>query len=85
MGTAAIQVCKAFGVRVAGTAGSADGIALLKQLGIDAVYNHREKGYLDEVKKNEKQIDVILEMLANVNLTSDLQMISQTNGRIVVC
>lgn len=84
VGTAAVQICKSCGVRVIGTAGSPEGIELLKNMGVDAVYNHREPSYVEEVKKNETQIDMILEMLANVNLDHDLQLVRRLTGRIVV-
>lgn len=83
MGNAAIQMCKDLGCRVIGTAGSSDGIMLLKNIGVDAVYNHRSNGYIDQIKKDGHKIDVIVEMLANVNLQSDLEIIGE-DGRIVV-
>ena len=83
MGTAAVQICKSNGVRVIGTAGSNEGIEMLKRMGVDSVYNHRDKDYIDEIKKNETEIDLILEMLANVNLDHDLRL-ARYNGRIVV-
>ena len=78
-------MCKSFGARTVGTAGSEDGIKMLKEIGCDAVYNHREKGYLEEIKKNEGEVNVILEMLASVNLQNDLDLVTNVGGRVVVC
>lgn len=76
-------MCKELGCRIIGTAGSSDGIKLLKSIGVDFVYNHRSDGYVDQIKKDGHRIDVIVEMLANVNLQSDLDIISE-DGRILV-
>ena len=78
-----MQICKTCGIHVIGTAGSEEGMRLLNKLGVDKTYNHREAGYIDEIKSNEKNIDIILEMLANVNLQADLEMVV-TGGRVVV-
>ena len=78
-------MCKNIGCRVIGTAGSTEGEALLKKIGVDAVYNHKNENYVTEIKKNEQNINVIVEMLANVNLQSDLDLIGKSgNGRILV-
>ena len=37
-------------MRVFGTAGSQPGLELVKKLGADAVFNHREEGYTDKIK-----------------------------------
>jgi NADPH2:quinone reductase len=49
------------------------------------VLDHRSPNYLDELTKltSGKGVDVILEMLANVNLDKDLGIMGK-NGRIVV-
>ena len=83
VGTAAVQMCKVLGVDVIATAGSPIGEQLLKDMGVVRVYNHRSDDYVDAIKRDNPQIDVILEMLANVNLEKDLEMIGQ-NGRVVV-
>ncbi|XP_041369978.1 quinone oxidoreductase-like isoform X2 [Gigantopelta aegis] len=84
VGTACVQIAKAHGMRVLGTAGSEAGLELVKKLGADAVFNHREEGYTDKIKAATKDdgVDVILEMLSNVNLQKDLEMI-KLHGRIV--
>ena len=78
-------MCKNLGCRVIGTAGSDHGIELLKSIGVDLVYNHRSKTYIEEIQENNEEISVIVEMLANINLQNDLELISKNGkGRILV-
>ena len=83
VGTAAVQLAKAAGMSVFGTAGSAEGVHLVRQLGADAAFNHREPFYLDRIKEASKGIDLILEMLANQNLAHDLTLLAK-QGRVVI-
>ena len=85
VGIAAVQLARAAGLRVIGTAGSAEGMALVKAQGADAALNHRQDGYLDRIDELTcgAGIDIVLEMLANVNLATDLRIIA-TKGRVVV-
>ncbi|CAG5128220.1 unnamed protein product, partial [Candidula unifasciata] len=78
VGTAAVQIAVANGQRVLGTAGSEEGLELVKKLGADQVFNHREEGYTDKILEatGGKGVDVILEMLANVNLDKDLDIVA---------
>jgi NADPH2:quinone reductase len=43
------QLAKAAGLKVIGTAGSAEGEELVRREGADHVLNHRADGYLDKV------------------------------------
>lgn len=65
-----------------GTAGSEAGLKLVKQVGADAVFNHRQSGYLDQLVAGPK-FDIILEMLANINLGADLPLM-KSRGRTLV-
>jgi NADPH2:quinone reductase len=53
-----------------GTAGTDEGLKAITANGANHAFNHRQDGYLDQVLElTEGQgIDIILEMLANVNL-----------------
>lgn len=85
VGIAAIQLAKAHGMKVIGTAGSADGLELVTKQGADHVFNHREADYLEKIKQLcPDGLDLILEMLANVNLNNDLQILRWKRGRVVV-
>ncbi|MGA7826139.1 MAG: NADPH:quinone reductase [Geobacteraceae bacterium] len=85
VGLAAVQLARAAGMRVIGTAGSAKGCDLVRAQGAHHVLNHREEGYLDAIPEMTCHggVNVILEMLANVNLDQDLQALA-TGGRVVV-
>jgi NADPH2:quinone reductase len=78
VGIAAVQIAVAAGLRVIGTAGTERGRQLVRDQGAHQVLDHRQPGYLDGVSA-----DVILEMLANVNLAKDFAAIAP-RGRIVV-
>ena len=85
VGLAAVQIARAAGLTVIGTAGSDNGKAAVSAAGADHVLDHTQDGYLDEVKTltGGKGPEIILEMLANVNLAKDLGVVAQ-NGRVVV-
>src|SRR6202022_4063426 len=84
-GTAAVQLARAAGLTVIGTAGSEKGRALVTQEGAHHVLDHREPKYLEQVPKltEGRGVDIILEMLANVNLGADLKILAM-RGRGVV-
>lgn len=86
VGIAAVQLARKTGMRVIGTAGSEAGCELVLAQGAHYVLNHRDdSGYLEKIRKLTcgKGIDVILEMLANVNLDHDLLMLAPL-GRVVI-
>jgi NADPH:quinone reductase len=85
VGIAAVQWAKSAGLRVFGSASSDEGRALVLGSGADAVFDHSAANYLDEIKESSGQegIDIILEMLANVNLEKDFEVLAKF-GRIVV-
>ncbi len=85
VGIAAIQQAKHFGLKIIGTASSDEGKRLIKEQGADFVFDHTAPDYLDEITAatGGKGVDIILEMLANVNLQNDLNLIA-AKGRIVV-
>jgi NADPH:quinone reductase len=85
VGTAAVQFARAMGLTVIGTAGSQAGLDLVKKEGAHHVFDHGKQGYTDEIMKvtGGRGVDVILEMLANVNLANDLKMLAM-NGRVII-
>jgi NADPH2:quinone reductase len=84
VGLAALQLARAAGLRITGTAGTPEGMELAMRNGAEAVFNHREPGYLEEIKASmEGGFDIILEMAANYNLGNDLTLLAR-NGRVVV-
>jgi NADPH2:quinone reductase len=85
VGIAAIQWAKHAGLTVIGTASSDEGKALVMQQGADAVFDHSADGYLDLIKECTKGsgVNLIIEMLANVNLQKDFEVLAMF-GRITV-
>ena len=85
VGTAAVQLARAHGLRVLATAGSDDGIKLVRQQGADEVFDHRAPDHFEQISNAtaEHGVDVIVEMLANVNLGNDLTILAK-GGRVVI-
>ncbi len=72
-------------MKIIGTAGSAYGLELVKNQGADYVFNHKDSDYMERIKELYPDgIDLVLEMLANVNLNNDLQILKWKRGRVVV-
>lgn len=85
VGIAAVQMARAYGMRVIGTGGTEKGRRLVMEQGAHHVLDHGAEGYLGELMSltGNRGVDVILEMLANVNLGKDLGVLSP-GGRVVV-
>lgn len=85
VGTAAVQLARAIGMFVIGTAGSEEGMKLVQQQGAHHVLNHSSDAHYDELMHltDGQGVDVILEMLANKNLARDLTVLAK-HGRVVV-
>ena len=85
VGLAAVQMARAAGLTVIGTAGTDDGLELVRAEGAHHVVDHRDPQHVEKVLQltSGRGPDVILEMLANVNLDHDLTMIAP-KGRVVV-
>src|SRR2546429_12567 len=85
VGSAAVQMAHAMGLTIFGTAGTHKGIDLAKREGAHQIFDHSKTGYQEEIMKatDGRGVDIILEMLANVNLATDLKLLA-TNGRVIV-
>ena len=85
VGIAGVQLARAGGMTVIGTAGTDRGRRLVAAQGAHHALDHTAPGYLDELMTltSGRGVDVVLEMLANVNLQKDLGAIAM-GGRIVV-
>lgn len=85
VGTAAVQLAKRAGLTVIGSSSTVEGRELVLREGADHAVNHGSDGYIDEVKQltGGKGPDLILEMMANLNLTADMDLAARF-GRIVV-
>ena len=85
VGIAAVQMARAIGLTVMGTAGTEKGRELVKREGADHVFDHTNTEYREHILQatEGRGVDLILEMLANVNLGHDLKLLA-LHGRVVV-
>lgn len=84
VGLATAQIARAAGLTVIGSAGSEEGRAIVAQWAHQVV-DHRAPGYLERITTltDGRGPDIIIEMLANVNLDADLGLIAR-GGHIVI-
>jgi NADPH:quinone reductase len=85
VGIAAVQLARAAGLTVIGTGGTPRGMDLILEQGAHHVLDHRAADFQTQLLTltGGKGVDLILEMLANVNLGKDLKLLA-TKGRVVV-
>ncbi|HEY3136900.1 MAG TPA: NADPH:quinone reductase [Blastocatellia bacterium] len=85
VGIAAVQLARAAGLRVIGTGGTESGRANVVEQGANHVLDHHAANYLEEITELTRGngVDVVLELLANVNLAKDLAILAK-RGRVVV-
>ena len=85
VGIAAIQWAKNAGLTVIGTASSEEGRKLVTEQGANYVVDHSQENYLSEILEitNGKGVEIILEMLANVNLQKDFEVLAKF-GRVSI-
>lgn len=85
VGVAAVQLARSAHLKIIGTGGSEAGRNLVMEAGADYVFDHTAENYLDKILEitDGQGVNVILEMLANVNLQRDFDVLAMF-GRIVV-
>jgi NADPH:quinone reductase len=85
VGIAAVQMARAAGLHVVGTVGSDRGRQLVAAEGAHEILDHHSPGHFDEALAltGGRGFNVIVEMLANVNLGRDLPILAP-RGRVVV-
>ena len=85
VGTAAVQLARAGGLRVFGTAGSDEGRKLAREQGAHEVFDHRAPDHFMQITNatGGRGVDVIVELMANVNLGNDLAILAH-GGRVAI-
>lgn len=85
VGTAAVQLARAAGMTVIATGGTDEGRRHAIEQGAHHVVDHKDPKHAEQIMgiTGGRGVDVILEMLANVNLGNDLPMLAK-NGRVVI-
>lgn len=85
VGHAAVQIARAMGLKVIGTAGTARGLELVKKEGAHFAIDHSKPTSVDEIMKASggRGVDIVLEMVAHLNLAKDFTLMAQ-HGRVIV-
>jgi len=86
VGIAAVQLAAAAGLTVIGTGGTDRGRQLVRDQGAAHVLDHRAPDYLEALMQltDRRGADLILEMLANVNLGKDLTVLARRGCVVVI-
>jgi len=86
VGSAAVQVAKAFGAEVIATAGGSDKLAKAKALGADHVVDHHRQNVLEEVRRitGKKGVDVVVEHVGKATWEGSVKALAK-GGRLVLC
>lgn len=86
VGLACVQIAKATGLTVYGTAGTQEGIELVFKQGATAAFNHNEEEYSKKIMEATKGTgpDIIVEMMANKNIDTDIDIINKKGIILIV-
>ncbi|MET3811593.1 NADP-dependent oxidoreductase [Arthrobacter sp. UYEF3] len=85
VGSCAVQFAKAVGATVIGSAGSLEKVKLLRALGADAAFNHRDGAALDLLREAAPDgIDLFYDNVGGEQLEAALEAL-RFGGRVVVC
>jgi len=85
VGIAAVQLARAHGLQVFGTASTEKGRLLVLNEGAHHVFDHHQNKYFEKMLEanGRRGVDLILEMAAHRNLAMDLSFLAP-HGRVVV-
>ena len=85
VGIAAVQLARAMGLTVIGTAGTQRGLDLVKKEGAHHAFDHTKPNCAEEIMKatGGRGVDIVLEMAAHINLATDLKLLAP-QGRVIV-
>jgi NADPH2:quinone reductase len=85
VGIAAVEMGRAHGMFVIGTASTERGRQAVTEHGAHVVVDHSDPGYLEAIMQATagKGVDVVLEMAAHLNLDKDLTLLAK-HGRVVI-
>ena len=86
VGLATVQFAIAAGLTVLGTGGTERGRQLVQEQGAAHVFDHKAPDYLEQLMKltGHRGVDLVIEMLANVNLGKDLAVLGQEGCIVIV-
>jgi NADPH:quinone reductase-like Zn-dependent oxidoreductase len=86
VGSAGVQIARAFGARVIATAGAAWKLDLARELGADDVINHSEQNVFDEVRRltDRRGVDIVFDHVGAATWETSLKSLAR-GGRLVTC
>lgn len=84
VGTMAIQMARAFGAHVAATAGTAEKVRFLREMGCERAWNYREEDWAAGAKEwaSSRGVDVILDMVGGDYFPKHVEILAR-DGRLV--
>jgi NADPH:quinone reductase-like Zn-dependent oxidoreductase len=83
VGTSAVQIAKALGAEVYGTASRDEKMQLLKELGCDHPINYHKEDFATYIKKNGGGVDAVLEVVGGDVFKKSVESLN-TFGKLVV-
>ncbi len=85
VGIAAIQFAQNLGMRIIATASTEEGQEIAVEQGADLILDHSDPAHFKLIMDYTENlgVNVILEMMANINLDNDLKTLAQ-KGRVVI-
>ena len=83
IGSHAIQIARALGVRVAVTAGSAEKLELCRELGADITINYHDEDFVARLRSETDGADVILDIMGAAYLDRNVDALA-TDGQLVI-
>jgi NADPH2:quinone reductase len=83
IGSHAIQVARALGVRVAVTAGSADKLEFCRELGAEILVNYRDEDFVARLREESDGADVILDIMGAAYLDRNIDALA-TDGQLII-
>jgi len=83
VGIAAVQLAASAGLQVVGTAGTEQGRQLVLEQGAQYAFDHNDPAHFEKILDLTGGVDIVLEMLANVNLDRDMEIMTK-GGRLVI-
>ena len=86
VGSAGVQIARAFGARVIATAGAGWKLDRARALGVDDVINHTEQNVYDEVRRltDRRGVDVVFDHVGTATWETSLKVLNR-GGRLVTC
>lgn len=86
VGSAAVQIARAFGARIIATAGAAWKLERARELGADHVVNHAAQNVFDEVRvlTDRRGVDIVFDHVGKETWETSLKALAR-GGRLVTC